>query len=148
MGGGGCLCQRSLIMCDISILDHCQKAPQHPCTPAHTYKHTTQPGLMIQSCDCWLPAMIEPLHRRLQHKSMSITSPEHIRLFLFLLVISADRGRIPIPHRLAMQRPRTNIKAFGGELLSVGKVQMHTSTLNCMHCIAQNRQTQRLALAH
>lgn len=43
---------------------------------------------MIQSCDCRLPAMIEPLHSPQQHKSMSITSPEHIRHFPFLLVIS------------------------------------------------------------
>lgn len=52
---------------------------------------------MIQSCDCQLPAMIEPLHSPLQHKSMSIISPEHIRHFPFLLVISMACRHIPIP---------------------------------------------------
>lgn len=56
-------------------------------------------SLMIQSCDCWLPAMIEPLHSPPQHKSMSITSPEHIRHFPFLLVISMAHRHIPIPHQ-------------------------------------------------
>lgn len=54
---------------------------------------------MIQSCDCRLPAMIEPLHSPQQHKSMSITSPEHIRHFPFLLVISMAHRHIPIPHQ-------------------------------------------------
>lgn len=40
---------------------------------------------MIQSCDCQLPAMIETLRGPLQHKSMSITSPECIRHFPSLL---------------------------------------------------------------
>lgn len=79
------------------------KNPQYSHTnpKTHTYacKQTHTPSLMIQSCDCWLPAMIEPLHSPPQHKSMSITSPEHIRHFPFLLVISMAHRHIPIPHQ-------------------------------------------------
>lgn len=74
------------------------KIPQH--SHANTQTHIqadTHPSLMIQSCDCRLPVMIELLHSSSQHKSMSITSPEHIRHFPFLLVISMAHRHIPIP---------------------------------------------------
>lgn len=76
------------------------KNPQYSHTNTETHiQANTHPSLMIQSCDCRLPAMIEPLHSPPQHKSMSITSPEHIRHFPFLLVISMAHRHIPIPHQ-------------------------------------------------
>lgn len=66
----------------------------------HTHTQAnTHPTLMIQSCDCRLPAMIEPLHIPLLHKSMSITSPEHIRHLPFLLIISMAHRHILISHQ-------------------------------------------------
>ena len=98
-GRGVSLCQFSLIICDVSMLDHCQKTHKiHTQIQRHTYANTLS-SLMIQSCDCRLPAMIEPHHSPAQHKSMSITSPEHIRHFPFLLVISMAHRHIPIQHQ-------------------------------------------------
>lgn len=97
-GKGGGLCQPPSNYVWRFHAGPLSKIPQysHTNTQAHANTH---PSLMIQSCDCRLPAMIEPLHGPPQHKSMSITSPEHIRHFPFLLVISMAHRHIPIPHQ-------------------------------------------------
>lgn len=103
-----------------------------------THKANTHPSLMIQSCDCRLPAMIEPLHRPRQHKSMSITSPEHIRHLPFLLIISMAHRHIPIPHQANSEATahKQQSQKEGNEFSA--HVQIQSSTLNCVHCVEWN----------
>lgn len=106
-------------------------SPQYSHTNIHTDASKYEPYLMTQSCDCLLPAMIEPLHHPLQHKSMSITSPENIRHLQFLLIISMAHRHIPFPHQ-------ANHGASAHKQQSQGMKQTFKCkprTLNCIHCV-------------
>lgn len=75
-GGEGSLCQLSNYVWRLHVWP-LSKSSQY----SHKYTDTHRPQHTQVLCyrAVMLPAMVEPLHSPLQHKSMSITSPEHIR---------------------------------------------------------------------
>lgn len=103
----------------------------------HTHKTNTQHSLMIESCDCRLPATLAPLRGPPQHKSMSITSPEHIRHLPFLLIISTVHRRIRISQP-ASQATKTGNKMNSVSAFKCARAnEMADVVWNGMHVIHQ-----------